>query len=647
MTLRRQRRRRAGRRRAPRRRAHGRRLARDVHRPGGGHGPPPGPPLLDEVVPAGLAYRRTLNVPAGTVLPRPRQHRDRRPRRPRPGRRIVSYAVEVRSYATGLASASKRESAGRGACPVPGRRIHKLPLVVPRRHLLPRRAAPTLTAAPSRGDSDPPRSGRGPRLGRRGARHALRLLFPLDLRGAVRARHRQRLAADPGARGRARRRRAAGARGRPADPGRHRALHDLRDDRLALPPRSAARRGDRRRRPARRAPRDARAASRTPPPCSTRRAASSAPTGARSSASSPRPSASSSPRRSPALERTMTARALRRRPSSTRPTRAPTGSSASTSRAGARARCASTPSRSASPSPSRCMLRAFVVEAFKIPSGSMIPTLDDRRPHLRQQVHLRPAHPVDRQAPLLPPAARARRRDGLQVPREQGAGLHQARRSPIPGDTLEAHQRPPRHQRLARPALLRRASSTTRTARPSSTSSSSATSPTSPSSTRTPTSRRCGAGREDCARGLACRSGICGIAPGPLQGRAGRGVGDGRQPQQQPRLAELARRARRGRALREHQGPRDVRVDELRPRRRHRAGPALRERARPPEAARRTRRPRSAPPSTSACASAPRSPRPRRRLPSPVTRAAAGAGTRFPPEAPPEVGFTRRRRDPA
>ena len=51
------------------------------------------------------------------------------------------------------------------------------------------------------------------------------------------------------------------------------------------------------------------------------------------------------------------------------------------------------------------LLRAVVVEAFKIPSGSMLPTLADRRSHLRQQVHLRTCGALHPHADLAADAA--------------------------------------------------------------------------------------------------------------------------------------------------------------------------------------------------------------------------------------------------
>ena len=54
------------------------------------------------------------------------------------------------------------------------------------------------------------------------------------------------------------------------------------------------------------------------------------------------------------------------------------------------------------------------------------PDAAGRRPHLRQQVHLRPGHPVHALAGVDAHAARARRRHRLRVPGEPRAGLHQA-----------------------------------------------------------------------------------------------------------------------------------------------------------------------------------------------------------------------------
>ena len=202
------------------------------------------------------------------------------------------------------------------------------------------------------------------------------------------------------------------------------------------------------------------------------------------------------------------------------------------------------------------------------------PDAPHRRSHLRQQVHLRPPRPLDEQAALYAPPAIPRGRDGLQVPREHGAGLHQARDRPARRHA-RGDQRPPGDQRLARAPLPRRPVPLRE--------------PHGGALRRVPgrqillhpvrrRPRRAALRRDG---GLRRRARLperrLRHPPGPLPRLPGGGVGDGRQPQQQPRLAELARRARRGRALREHQGPRDVRVDELPARRRHRPGPALRE----------------------------------------------------------------------
>ncbi len=101
------------------------------------------------------------------------------------------------------------------------------------------------------------------------------------------------------------------------------------------------------------------------------------------------------------------------------------------------------------------MLRAFVVEAFKIPSGSMIPTLMIGDHIFVNKFTYGPLIPwTDKHLfTHLPPARGGR--DGLQVPREQGAGLHQAGDRP-PRRHARGRQRPAGDQRLAGPALLRR-----------------------------------------------------------------------------------------------------------------------------------------------------------------------------------------------
>ena len=72
-------------------------------------------------------------------------------------------------------------------------------------------------------------------------------------------------------------------------------------------------------------------------------------------------------------------------------------------------------------------LRAFVIEAFKIPSGSMIPTLMVGDHIFVNKFSYGPAIPYTHSRVWTQHAAAARRRHGLRVPRAPGAGLHQAR----------------------------------------------------------------------------------------------------------------------------------------------------------------------------------------------------------------------------
>ena len=126
-----------------------------------------------------------------------------------------------------------------------------------------------------------------------------------------------------------------------------------------------------------------------------------------------------------------------------------------TSVAGGRASSASTPSRSASRSASALLLRAFVVEAFKIPSGSMIPTLQIGDHIFVNKFAYGPHDPVDntRLFENMPP----QRGDVMvfAIPQNPERRLHQAR-DRAAGRHARGRQRAPDHQRLAGAALSRR-----------------------------------------------------------------------------------------------------------------------------------------------------------------------------------------------
>ena len=100
-------------------------------------------------------------------------------------------------------------------------------------------------------------------------------------------------------------------------------------------------------------------------------------------------------------------------------------------------------------------LRAFVIEAFKIPSGSMIPTLMVGDHIFVNKFSYGPAIPYTHVARLDAHAAAPRRRHGVRLPRAPGARLHQARHRP-PGGQARGQERPPHPQRLGGAELPRR-----------------------------------------------------------------------------------------------------------------------------------------------------------------------------------------------
>ena len=267
------------------------------------------------------------------------------------------------------------------------------------------------------------------------------------------------------------------------------------------------------------------------------------------------------PTRSTTLREAMEREAVRRSAFRRRTTSAQAGSSTRHLGRWQRASSASTRSRSASRSASRCLLRAFVVEAFKIPSGSMLPTLQIQDHIFVNKFALRADDSVHQDAAFRAPAAAVRRRDGrFDEPAESEQDFIK-RVIALPGDKLEVEDGHPIINGWQRAELPGRHYEFRE-------------------------GDECSTKRgelfveflgeysyltlfeDDRSRG----------PPGAVHGEARRGLGARRQPQQLQRLARLVRRARRRRAVRQHQGPRDVRVAELRPRRGDRVGPLVDER---------------------------------------------------------------------
>ena len=110
--------------------------------------------------------------------------------------------------------------------------------------------------------------------------------------------------------------------------------------------------------------------------------------------------------------------------------------------------CASTRSRSASRVGVALLLRAFVVEAFQIPSGSMIPTLEVGDHIFVSKFAYGLGIPFTNTKILQLRQAQARRRHRLQVPARPQHRLHQARGRPARRHHRGAPQRA-LHQRHA------------------------------------------------------------------------------------------------------------------------------------------------------------------------------------------------------